>query len=277
MISLAYIKEWKAYAPWPQSYQVEQDLIISRALVEIFSHPIVAKNLAFRGGTALYKLYLKPARYSEDIDLVQVNRGAIGGVIDALQENLNHWLGVPKRNFSEGRVTLIYKVQSEEGPLLKLKVEINSREHFTVLGFEKRKFAVNSKWFTGSADILTYQLEELLGTKLRGLYQRKKGRDLFDLWTALTNTNAKPEKVIECFLNYMEHEGNKVTRAEFEKNLYEKLYDARFIEDISPLLYAEGEWDLHKAGEVVMNQLVTLIPGEPWKREKTRKEQRIKK
>lgn len=47
---------------------VEQDLVISRALAEIYAVPEIAERLAFRGGTALYKLYLRPAaRYSEDI------------------------------------------------------------------------------------------------------------------------------------------------------------------------------------------------------------------
>jgi hypothetical protein len=56
-----YISEWRAVVPWVQDFQVEQDLVISRALVEIFSHPLLRDALAFRGGTALYKLHLKPA------------------------------------------------------------------------------------------------------------------------------------------------------------------------------------------------------------------------
>jgi hypothetical protein len=56
-----YITEWRSHAPWVQDFQVEQDLVISRALVTIFNHPLLAKSLAFRGGTALYKLHLKPA------------------------------------------------------------------------------------------------------------------------------------------------------------------------------------------------------------------------
>ena len=56
MIPQDFITEWKRHAPWPRNDQVEQDLIISRALVEIFNHPLLAENLAFRGGTALYKL-----------------------------------------------------------------------------------------------------------------------------------------------------------------------------------------------------------------------------
>lgn len=232
--------------------------------MEIFKHPLLSENLAFRGGTALFKLYLAPLRYSEDIDLVQVNASPIGPTMDALQQMLNPWLGPPKRSRSEGRVTLTYRVRSEEGPPLKLKVEINSREHFAVLGYENRRFDVNSRWFSGSAYIATYQLDELLGTKVRALYQRKKGRDLFDLWTAFRTTDARPEQVIHCFLQYMEHEGQRISRAEFEQNLIEKLNDPRFLDDVGPLVVADNGWDLEGAAELILDRLAPLIPGRPW-------------
>src|SRR5438045_1585780 len=73
MIPTRYITQWRAYAPWLFERQIEQDLIISRALVELFNDPLIAESIAFRGGTALYKLFVNnPARYSEDIDLVQL-------------------------------------------------------------------------------------------------------------------------------------------------------------------------------------------------------------
>ncbi len=79
MIPRDYITEWRVEAPCVQDSQVEQDLVISRALVEIFSHPLLSKSLAFRGGTALYKLHIRPAaRYSEDIDLVQIEAEPAG-------------------------------------------------------------------------------------------------------------------------------------------------------------------------------------------------------
>lgn len=156
-------------------YQVEQDLITSRALVELFNRPLLAESLAFRGGTALFKLYPAAARYSEDIDLVQVRPGPIGLIMDTVQEQLNPWLGAPKRKQSEGRVTLTYRMDSEEGIPLRLKIEINSREHFLVLGYIRQPFSVKSRWFSGTTAIPTYQLDELLGTRLRALYQRKKG------------------------------------------------------------------------------------------------------
>ena len=73
MIPRDYITAWRVHAPWANDAQVEQDLVISRALVQLFRVPDLASGLAFRGGTALYKLHLTPPpRYSEDIDLVQV-------------------------------------------------------------------------------------------------------------------------------------------------------------------------------------------------------------
>ena len=41
MIPRDYITEWRRRAPWVQDFQVEQDLVISRALVDIFSHPLL--------------------------------------------------------------------------------------------------------------------------------------------------------------------------------------------------------------------------------------------
>ena len=135
MIPRDYITAWRAHAPWVQDFQVEQDLVICRALVALFSNPALARELAFRGGTALYKLYLKPAaRYSEDIDLVQVSAAPAGPLMDAVRDVLNPWLGTPQWKQTEGRVTFNYRFNSEDAPplRLRLKVEINSREHFSV-------------------------------------------------------------------------------------------------------------------------------------------------
>ena len=110
MIPRDYITEWRAHAPWVQDFQVEQDLVISRALIAIFNHPVLADALAFRGGTALYKLHIHPpARYSEDIDLVQVRAEPAGPMMDAIREVLDPWLGRPRWKQTEGRVTFVYR------------------------------------------------------------------------------------------------------------------------------------------------------------------------
>jgi predicted nucleotidyltransferase component of viral defense system len=266
-----YITSWRANVPWVQDFQVEQDLVISRALVQIFSRRELSAALAFRGGTALHKLHMKPpARYSEDIDLVQVHAGAIGPTLTALHGVLDSWLGEPQWKQGEGRVTLNYRFHSEDVPplRLRLKVEINSREHFTVFGVKTIPFAVDSRWFQGSARIVTYELEELLGTKLRALYQRKKGRDLFDLAAALEATSVDAVRIVEAFTAYMKNEGKHVTRALFERNLAEKLDSPQFSADIAPLLASGYTWDRDRAAETVLTRMIALLPGTPWKKAK---------
>jgi len=104
VIPRAHITAWRAAAPWSTDAQVEQDLILSRALVQIFSEPTLNSRLAFRGGTALHKLFLNPpSRYSEDIDLVQVKPEPIGPTLTGLRKILDSWLGQPRRKQSEGR------------------------------------------------------------------------------------------------------------------------------------------------------------------------------
>ena len=270
MIPRDYITAWRAQALWVQDSQVEQDLVISRALVEIFSHPALKDALAFRGATALYKLHLKPAaRYSEDIDLVQMKAEPAGPMMETLREVLDPWLGEAGWKQTEGRVTFVYRFDSEDAPPLRmrLKVEINSREHFAVYGFTQVPFAVASRWFEGSCEIPSYELDELLATKLRALYQRKQGRDLFDLATALQELDVDPARTIAAFSQYMEREGLRVTRAQFEQNLDAKIRDPQFAADIGPLLATGFVWDIDVAVAVVSTRLIELLPGDPWKGE----------
>ena len=267
MIPNDFITEWRQYASWTEDSQVEQDLVICRALVEIFSLDAAAGTLAFRGGTALHKLHLPPAaRYSEDIDLVQMVAGPIGPVLDAMRGVLDPWLGEPKRVFKEGRVSLGYRIVSEGPPPvpMRLKVEVNSREHFTVFGLREHPFAVESRWYAGSARIQTFHRDELLGTKLRALYQRKKGRDMFDLWAAQADGKVASTRVVHCFLQYLDQSGLRVSRAEFEANLAAKLADPAFTQDVAPLLGPGAAWDLEDAARYVRRALLARLPGSPW-------------
>lgn len=268
MIPHDYITEWREQVPWVQDAQVEQDLVISRALIEIFSHPVLHEALAFRGGTALYKLHIHPAaRYSEDIDLVQVKAEPAGPMMEALRAVLDPWLGTPRWKQTEGRVTFVYRFESEDLPpvALRLKVEINSREHFSVYGIKALPFAVRSRWFEGDCAIRSYALDELLGTKMRALFQRKQGRDLFDLAIALDQTKADPARIVNAFSAYMKDDGHRVTRAQFEENLLAKMRDPQFTADIGPLLSAGYEWDIDAAAATVSSALIERLPGEPWK------------
>ncbi len=262
MIPRAFIDAWRSHAPWRSDAQVEQDLIICRALVEIFRHPVLSQQLVFRGGTALHKLFLgSPRRYSEDIDLVQIESGPIGPIFDGLRETLDPLLGKPRRKQGPGVVTVTYRMESEIPPVtpLKLKVEINSREHFAVLGVQKKPFSLESPWITTTCDIATFCLEELLGTKMRALYQRRKGRDLFDLWLGLTEAHADPDGIVECFRRYMDHGGNSISRRELELNLAAKREHAGFATDLTDLLPIGIDYDFESGFAVVERELLTRL------------------
>lgn len=263
MIPQAFITEWSNDVPWQTNEQVEQDLVICRALVEIFKDPFLADRLAFRGGTALHKLYLQSQpRYSEDIDLVQMRAEPIKETIIHLQKALS-FLGKSNVAPKKDNNTIYYHFESEFPPVqrMKLKIETNCREHFSVLGWEKMPFAMNSSWFKGECNITTFKLEELLGTKLRALYQRRKGRDLFDLWKALTTKQVQPELIVKCYKEYMAFSLDKPipTKREFLLNLEKKRVDKEFLGDTVGLLHPNEKYNKDEAFEVVINQLIECL------------------
>jgi predicted nucleotidyltransferase component of viral defense system len=268
LIPQADITGWRAVAPWSDDAQVEQDLVLSRVVVELFSDAKLGAKIALRGGTALNKLFIHPpSRYSEDVDLVQTRPGPAGPLLDAIRRALDSWLGPPRRARASGGFSLVYRYDSEIAPVrrLRLKLEINTREHFTVLGFQHRRYELLNPWFAGTAEVLTYELDELLGTKLRALYQRRKGRDLFDLWLCMSRKLADPDRVVACFGDYMRREGHPVSRAEFERNLRGKQGDPAFMADTRPLLSPAIQYDATSAMALVRSVLVNKLPGEPWR------------
>lgn len=262
MIPRRYIEEWKEFAPWPEDAQVEQDLIIEKAVLQLFNDPFLQQRLAFRGGTALHKIYLKPqVRYSEDIDLVQVNAEHIGETINAVRNQLN-FLGKPIVQQKANNNSLVYRFRSEIAPIInmRLKIEINCREHFTVLGYKKIDYGIKNTWGTGECTLLSYEAEEMLGTKLRALYQRKKGRDLFDLYHAITNLDLDTDILIKCYKKYIAFSVNKPpTKAQFLLNIEDKLQNPDFTGDIYALLRPGVEYDQNKAYEIIKTELIEKI------------------
>ena len=228
-------------------------------MVELFAHPAFKRQLAMRGGTTMHKLYLAPAtRYSEDIDLVQTKAGPIGDVLDEMRAALDPWLGEPSWERKANDVKLIYRVESEIAPIVKLrlKIEINTREHAAFAGHVRKPFEVVSRWFSGLAEIQTFTLNELLGTKMRALYQRRKGRDLYDLWLALSGDLADPAAVIDLFRRYTSGSDQEITREEYSRNLIEKMSNSGFLSDIPPLMRPGLSYDAAQAHRLVEEALI---------------------
>ena len=274
MIPSQNIIAWGNVAPWAEQRQIEQDLIISRAVIELFRDDFLREELRFRGGTALNKLHFpKPLRYSEDIDLVRTTHSEIKPILRRIREVLKPWLG--EAAFGRSRVApkLTYKVDAEDGGAqLRIKFEINT--HDTRAYDQPKTFthAVDNPWFTGEAELPSFSNEEMVATKLRALLQRDKGRDLFDLSHALeVFDDLDNARVTEMFGQYLVQQDQSLSRAEAEERMFAKLARPGFLADIRPLLSADQAERLtdettKNAFSHVFTGFVAKLPGNAWAR-----------
>lgn len=250
------ITEWSAYAPWATRAQIEQDLLLSRLMIEISNNDLLGKDLIFRGGTCLHKLHLSlPYRYSEDLDYVRENTN---GIKDTFME-----LGRIASNIGFDSSTEVTKIPkffmrttTSDGSNLKIKIEINAHERTFAHPRIRKKHIVTSSWFNDSADILTFQVEELVATKIRALYQRSKGRDIFDLWLALNVLNLDPMEIVSSFACY----NPGFTSKQAIVNLRDKLKKEDFRQDLSLML---AEWpigyEIDQAAEELIEKVLSKI------------------
>jgi len=264
--------------PWPNLRQVEQDLLLCRAMAALFDDRFLKTQIAMRGGTLLHKVHLAPAsRYSEDIDLVVFGDRPEGHIEAAIRRVLRDQLGEPVgsiwdnlklaiRNLAQpSRVLrLTYEVPpvGGTGPNLTIVVEANVTERKPHRKVEEIPFEFPFRDAPVRSVLNGYDLHEMLGTKMRALFQRRRGRDLFDLYWALAaeNSTVTPALVIESFLHYLQQEGNKAARAEFIEILDAHLADPGFCSDMNQLLRVGLNYDPQKAGELVKARLLSLLP-----------------
>ena len=275
MIPAQNIVAWGNAVPWADQRQVEQDLIIGRALVDIFSDEVLRDALRIRGGTALNKLHFPaPLRYSEDIDLVRTSAGPIGSILDRLRVILEPWLGRAQFDQSPVAPKFRFRVGAEDGSgaPIRLKIEINTREIQAFDGSASLPLEIENPWFSGKADISTFSREEMLATKLRALLQRDKGRDLYDLAHALeVFEDLNVDRIVEMFARYLGLSGQTISRAQAQERMFAKLANPRFLLDIRPLLPAAQAEALTEESTAasfrrVFTILVDRLPGEPWGR-----------
>lgn len=295
MLDVDDIRTWHAHAPWRSLALVEQDLLLTKAMAAIFDDPWLAGQVAMRGGTALHKIHLAPAaRYSEDIDLVLVGDAdakqvarAISRVMAPLgmKERMSPMLSasVAARNlFSRSQIvrsTFAFTPTVGVPRPHNLKIEVNCNERrplYEVVTLDYRPPELVDG--VHATCVRTYDIDEMLGTKMRAFYQRDQGRDLLDLWWALsghanaTDHQADPDRVVAAFKDYMHREGATVGADDFERALDAKLARPHFVSDVTNLLRPglERAYDHAKAAAVVRGTLVEAMrraeaaPPAPW-------------
>lgn len=233
MIPINAITAWSTDHPWSTREQVEQDLLLSRALCEIAKDDYLGQELVFRGGTALHKLHLnRPYRYSEDLDYVRSSATGIAPMTQALSR-LGAELGYTVSTRIGQHPKVYWRTTAASGVPLRIKIEVNTHERSPVLPVITRSHRVDSQWWGGEAEVRTFQPIELIATKIRALYQRSKGRDLFDLWLALEHLQLPAAEILAAFGPYRP---NGLTAAKAQENLSRKLTDRVFRNDLDPLI-----------------------------------------
>ena len=249
MIAADTINAWWEGHPWPNEDQVEQDLLMTRVAIEIAQHPDLRDRLAWRGGTCLHKLFLpEPLRYSEDLDYVAYDLSIEANDMRTLRSRLRDvaesvGLGVSKHaKTTRSRLTEYLSFTSGRGQERKVKVEINLDEAPAVAPLDRRSLAAETDWWSGSADLLTFQSVELIATKFRALAQRSKGRDLNDLDVAHRQLRLADEPLGRAAAHYLLHA--EVHPGQFRARLAAHLADHDFVVDVAAYLV-----DPTKAGD----------------------------
>lgn len=265
--------------PWPNLRQVEQDLLLCRAMTALFDDAFLKTQIAMRGGTLLHKVHLAPAsRYSEDIDLVVIGDRPDEHVRKAINRVLLGVLGRPTslawqavklavRNAVKPSKVLrvIYRVPSVADPRgmpLEIVIEANVTERKSYRPISLLPFSYLFRDEIVATTVNGFEMHEMLGTKMRALFQRRRGRDLFDLYWALTEaeTPVNPAEIIELFLYYLQQEGTVATRDEFIGLLQSHLNDRGFLTDMNALLRTGIAYDPVVAGDFVIRNLLKLLP-----------------
>lgn len=257
MIEKRDITQWAVSHPWQNMDQVEQDLLLSMAMIEIAKDELLGRDLVLRGGTAFHKLFLpEPYRYSEDLDYVRTEKGGIGDAMKHLTA-LGQELGFEVRTKMGMYPKVIWRFVFESGVPGKIKIEINTFESSPMMELDARYHKVENPYYAGFAEIPTFQVEELVATKLRALYQRKKGRDLYDLWLALTVLELDPKTVLAAFPAYRP-EG--VTAELLEENLKGKLRNRGFASDVDAMVkVGSPTYDPAEAADIVLERLIRRL------------------
>lgn len=270
MIPATEISVWRAFAPWSNDVQVEQDYLLCKAVAAIFEDKFLSSQVAMRGGTILHKGHLAPAaRYSEDIDLVRVGDRPAPHLKKALTRVLRPILGTPSesiyttitlavRNLAMKskiiRSTYVYDPWSSEATFSKLKIEVNINETQSL--YPLVPMAVQVPDGVGGVRPVTvhsYDLDEMLGTKMRALLQREHGRDLFDLWRAWKHCKScapmavDPKRVGQAFRFYMTREGSRFSSSQYRDELARRMQSQKFLRDLEGYLPIGMDYDPHAA------------------------------
>lgn len=156
---------------------------------------------------------------------------------------------------------VLWRTTAQTGIPLRLKIEENTHERSPALPHLNHPYAVRSAWWSGQSDVRTFQRVELVATKIRALYQRSKGRDLFDLWLALDQLALDPNAILAAFEPYRPA---GLTSGKAIANLDAKRRAGGFRSDLAPLVLRMPDgFDVNSAADRITTELLSRLDANP--------------
>ena len=250
------LKVWSDEQNLPDLLFAELDYRLVKTLEAIYSDPYLSKRLCMKGGTAINKLYLlETSRLSVDLDFNHIGpkeevlkeRPQIRLKLTELLKKLDNSYEIhSEHRYELTRIKTRYKTVT--GTTANFKIEISHIERFPIISPVEKPIQTP----TGTANIVTYTLEELTATKLRALLERSKGRDIYDLYF-ISKLNPNPTLTRKMFLYYF-YRSRKVFNPKIHyRNLITK-YKGKINDDVS--LFVKPKVTLHlkkAANDVIKN------------------------
>jgi uncharacterized protein len=218
--------------------QIEKDYILSWILKGVSQHEQLSKNIVFKGGTVLKKIYFADYRFSEDLDFTLLDNNISNEQIfswfnetfEFVKEEANIPLAIIDDNEHEDGGVNFYI--SYVGPLggfgnnKKVKVDISRSEKLEFKPILNSAFIEYSD--LDDYKLWCYPLEEVLVEKLRTVMQRMQARDYYDIWYLLEVHGMDIDFYTTEFKNKCVSKG--IDPNDFHKKLEQKLpqYKARW-------------------------------------------------
>ena len=173
---------------------IEKDLVISIVLAIISDSPEFSwcsDKLIFRGGTCIKKVfYHDETRFSEDIDLMGLNIEEAGLFMRSVNKLVGMNLGVTSFDSTEVQYSnergLDFMLYYTSVLQQKDHISFNLSTAYPMERIQKRAVIVEP-YLQINPSILTLGIKEILAEKTRALLQRRKPRDLFDVWFLIKN------------------------------------------------------------------------------------------
>lgn len=251
------LRVWADQQGIPDLLFAELDYRLDKTLEALYRDDFLSKRLCLKGGTAINKLYLgETSRLSVDLDfnhlgskeeVLKERREVRERIVELLKKQDDSYDIHSERRYEQTRIKARYKTVA--GPVRSFKIEISHVERFPIISPVKRHIITPE----GSAGVITYTLEELTSTKLRALFERFKGRDIYDLYF-ISQLKLNPTITRKMFLYYF-YRAHKVFNPKIHyKNLIKRYESGNYIDDVMAFVKPTVKFDLTTAAMTVISQ-----------------------